>query len=508
MSDPQQLQMPDFDPRQMQAMMALATASMGGMGGMGNPSPDVGLGGMGGGGVDPTQQVAAMQAYMQVAATMQYLQAANLQNPAGGIPGIPGMPPMSFPGMPQYNPLALGAPPEAAITVAVEGMKFQYQLTEDDLLKVFSRYGAVKSITVDESAGSSASITFQHTQDAQSAMNDLNGKVLNGLEGTLVIDWANPGPAASPYQPMPFPGIGFGNYSGNDASPWSPGSGQLQGGGQGDGDGGKGGVHNRGVRKYTCRFLIGIENDEEFQVARRIIGAKGANMKRIVKQTEAKLRLRGKGSGYFEGAGQKESSEPLQLCVSCTGSEGYKSAVRQVEDLLKRIYEEYKGFCRENAKPIPDLQISLSENQLVYSSRAPGGGGNSPGGGGGGGGGGGDSPGGGLDGDGAKRERRSRRNRARGGGPGAPSNGGASSPGGSKAPGGGEVERGEPGPNAPPVDEIEKHIEMRNEARRACNFAEADRLRESLHQRGVALMDEPGGRGRGSEVTTWRYWRD
>merc|ERR1719224_338529 len=61
-------------------------------------------------------------------------------------------------------------------------------------------------------------------------------------------------------------------------------------------------VDGKGVRKYTCRFLIGIENDKEFQVARRIIGAKGANMKKVVKQTEAKLRLRGAGSGYFEGA--------------------------------------------------------------------------------------------------------------------------------------------------------------------------------------------------------------
>merc|ERR1719456_1361205 len=97
-------------------------------------------------------------------------------------------------------------------------------------------------------------------------------------------------------------------------------------GGEGDG---RYPVHVKGARKYTCRFLIGIENDKEFQVVRRIIGAKGTNMKRIVRQTEAKLRLRGMGSGYFEGAGQKESSEPLQLCVSCTSCDGYKSAVRQ-----------------------------------------------------------------------------------------------------------------------------------------------------------------------------------
>merc|ERR1740116_588294 len=73
---------------------------------------------------------------------------------------------------------------------------------------------------------------------------------------------------------------------------------------------------------------------------------------------------------------------------------------------------------------------------------------------------------------------------------------------------GGEMARGEPGPNAPPVEEIEKLIDDRNEARRASKFPEADRIRDLLHSRGVALMDEPGGRGRGREVTTWRYWRE
>ena len=50
-------------------------------------------------------------------------------------------------------------------------------------------------------------------------------------------------------------------------------------------------------------------------------------------------------------------------------------------------------------------------------------------------------------------------------------------------------------------------IEKRNLARKACNFKEADRLREELRIRGIALLDEPGGRGKGTEVTTWRYWR-
>jgi hypothetical protein len=76
--------------------------------------------------------------------------------------------------------------------------------------------------------------------------------------------------------------------------------------------------------KYTCRFDIQIPNDKEFQVARRLIGAKGCNMKRIIEncskdmnsQDVVKLRLRGKGSGFKEGPRQEESKEPLHLCVS------------------------------------------------------------------------------------------------------------------------------------------------------------------------------------------------
>ena len=39
------------------------------------------------------------------------------------------------------------------------------------------------------------------------------------------------------------------------------------------------------VRKFTCRFDVGITNEKSFQVARRIIGSKGSNMKKIFKDT-------------------------------------------------------------------------------------------------------------------------------------------------------------------------------------------------------------------------------
>ena len=89
--------------------------------------------------------------------------------------------------------------------------------------------------------------------------------------------------------------------------------------------------------KFTCRFDIQIDNEREFQVARRIIGPKGCHMKRIIEEAVTpqlkassdnlnellKLRLRGRGSGYKEGAEQQESAENLHLCVSAKDETAY-----------------------------------------------------------------------------------------------------------------------------------------------------------------------------------------
>lgn len=456
------------------------------------PPPMPGMGGLPGGspGFDPNVVYSQMLEYFQQTMQQQQQAAASMGMPAP-FPGQPGFAPQ----MPQQ---AQRPGDDATVRVSVEGMKFQYQLTEDDIHKVFCRYGTVAKVIVDE-ACSAALVTFATQRDAQSALTDLDGKVLNGLDGTLRIKWANQ--QLGQQQPMnPYMSMnpGMGSLPGFPQSPAAPfGFGAPPGGGMppmqggmGGGSSGLGGPSERpgkGTRKYTCRFLIGIDNDKEFQVARRLIGSKGSNMKKIVQQTDAKLRLRGQGSGYFEGSGQKESSEPLQLCISCTNVEGYKTALRLTEDLLSKVHDEYRGFCRDNGLPMPDLQINLSENPIaaVSSPRGPGGYGgqgmhNMQMGGGGG------SPE--MMGDSPKKETR---------------RGGRSAK--KKQEGG---ERGQPGPNAPAPEDIMRLINDRNEARRACNFAEADRVRELLHSQGVALMDEPGARGKGQEVTTWRYWHD
>jgi len=223
-------------------------------------------------------------------------------------------------------------------------------------------------------------------------------------------------------------------------------------------------------------------------------------MKEIVAKSggDAKLRLRGKGSGFMERDTKSESNEALQLCISCPRAESYDIAVRGTEELLRRIYTEYDQWCQERGKPERAPELRMSERH--HRGEA------------------GDGSGGGGGGGGAGRNRRGGRNRRPRG---KPAIGGAE-----KGPEGdvwvnandddssddnstgASAERGTAPSGAPPTEEIERLIEMRNVARKKCDFREADRIRDDLRNRGVVLSDEKGGHGSGLTVTSWRYWKD
>ena len=123
--------------------------------------------------------------------------------------------------------------------------------------------------------------------------------------------------------------------------------------------------------KYICKFYLQIEADKEFQVIKRVIGAKGSNLKRIIDYCSKgpggiyipdaiKLKLKGVGSGYRVREGDKK--EPLNLCVISKYQDKYKKACSFVIELIINIYEEYKRFCeRKKKNPISNLNIQKVE---------------------------------------------------------------------------------------------------------------------------------------------------
>jgi hypothetical protein len=136
------------------------------------------------------------------------------------------------------------------------------------------------------------------------------------------------------------------------------------------------------ILKYVCNYEIQIENDTKFRVTKRLIGNKGLILKKILFDScikfgdfTTKIRLRGRGSGYKEGALLRgkffiftiESDDPMQLCISSLGYESYTRCCGAVEILLKQIYQEYFNFNFQNYKILEASPKEILKNEYVVN---------------------------------------------------------------------------------------------------------------------------------------------
>eukprot|EP00971_Amphidinium_carterae_P044329 871768-Amphidinium_carterae.1 len=124
----------------------------------------------------------------------------------------------------------------------------------------------------------------------------------------------------------------------------------------------KGHIDPAGHQKFICVFHVGIQDDKEFCLIKRILGKGGQNMKAIASECMAKVRLRGHGSNFKESDGI-EADVPLQLHVSCENYEMYAIAVRRVSTLLEELYGHYRRYMRAKNSRIPNIGIHLEEER-------------------------------------------------------------------------------------------------------------------------------------------------
>lgn len=129
--------------------------------------------------------------------------------------------------------------------------------------------------------------------------------------------------------------------------------------------------------KYVARYVVQIENDKEFQVKTKLIGSNGINLRKIIADNcirfndfSTKIRLRGKGSGYREGATNEESEDPLELCISTLDYGSYMRCCLQIEMLLRFIYNqffvfEYLGKIKRKENKIVEMKNIVKYQYIV-----------------------------------------------------------------------------------------------------------------------------------------------
>jgi len=251
------------------------------------------------------------------------------------------------------------------LEVMVRGLSFQYQLTESDVRRVFSRYGEVLSVDIEttKELGGAAYVQFKNFTAAMSAWTDLDGKQLHGIKGAILnVD--------CPKLSKPKESVVDKNsvkLIPTDDRATVISSSEAAGKKNSGKNGTKEEIEARASvlmaqfrgsgadaeRKYTCRILIGIENDKEYRVGSKVIQIARRIWQELpaFQQNGGKTRLRGKGVG-----GKHESDEELALCISCKDATAFEAAVQFASEQINRIRQEFCRHCEDSSLEVPQYE--------------------------------------------------------------------------------------------------------------------------------------------------------
>jgi len=130
-------------------------------------------------------------------------------------------------------------------------------------------------------------------------------------------------------------------------------------------------------KKGTTRFVfcLSLQQIREFDLVPKLIGHGGANLKSIAVTHNAKIRLRGVGSGFKEvsrPSGKTEASIPLQLCVSCLDGSVLDIVRAKLIKLLDQQAKSFKRYCKSRDIVMPaNLYVEVAEGSKEASEHYP-----------------------------------------------------------------------------------------------------------------------------------------
>lgn len=81
-----------------------------------------------------------------------------------------------------------------------------------------------------------------------------------------------------------------------------------------------------------------------FNLRAQVVGAGGAYVKHIQQETQCRVQIKGRGSGYYEASTNKESDEDMFLHVAGPDPAMVAKAKELCEDLVANVKEQYEDF--------------------------------------------------------------------------------------------------------------------------------------------------------------------
>lgn len=119
-------------------------------------------------------------------------------------------------------------------------------------------------------------------------------------------------------------------------------------------------VGEASLQKQHCSFIFQVTQRDvkEFQLVPRLIGRKGANMKRIADACNVRIRIRGRGSGFMEEHKMLEANIPLQMALSADDFAGYEKARGMLTEVLDAMAGRFEQYClQRQINPPPAFYV-------------------------------------------------------------------------------------------------------------------------------------------------------
>jgi len=110
--------------------------------------------------------------------------------------------------------------------------------------------------------------------------------------------------------------------------------------------------HGEGHKGRRLRLWAHIHlhmEEKGFDLVPRLIGRRGENMRKIAEETNAKVRIRGKGSGHLEVDGKFEAPTPLMVAVTTDHEQqiAFSRAIEMILQQLRTVQQRYQNWCHK-----------------------------------------------------------------------------------------------------------------------------------------------------------------